>query len=156
MISALVSIFLVSTSAIISSVYTDTNSDWYQCAKPNNQPPGYVFMYVWTFLYLCLMYLTYKIIKSGSKSMLFSMVIILILCSLWSITFFYLHRADISAGILVCIWIFSWDLLFNLIFLNKKKRGGIDSILIIPFIAWISYALFLNMESSNKNCNNLI
>lgn len=153
MISFISSIFLVSISAIISSMYTDTNSKWYQCAKPNSILPDYAYMYVWFFMYILLMVITFKILKYKAKNTMFSILVILTLCSLWSVVYFYYHRADIALGIIIAIWIFSWDLLFTITVINKNIM---DPFILIPFIIWITYASFLNSESADKDCNNLI
>jgi tryptophan-rich sensory protein len=153
MISLISSIFIVSISAIISTMYTDTKSKWYQCAKPNSILPDYAYMYVWLLMYIILMIITFKLFNYRDKPTIFSIILILILCSLWSVVYFYYHNANIALGIIIAIWIFSWDLLFSLTVMNKNMS---DPVILFPFIIWISYAVFLNTDSANKDCDNLI
>lgn len=153
MIPYIISISLISISAIISGMYTDTKSEWYKCADPKSSVPNYAFSYIWFFMYLILAYITFKIFRLNHRLAMIYIVIILALCSLWSVVYFHYHRADIGIGILSAIWIFNWVLLYTV---SLHKTNFIEPVLLIPFIIWITYALILNFISANKDCNNLI
>lgn len=153
MIPHLISISLVSISAIISSVYTDIESEWYKCADPNGIVPNYAFPYIWFFLYLILAYVTFKIFKLNHTQGMVYIIMILTLCSLWSIVYFHYHKPVISIGILVAIFVLTSALLYIAVFENVKI---FEPYLLVPFIVWISYAIVLNYISANKDCNNLI
>jgi tryptophan-rich sensory protein len=153
MLPYVISISLISISAIVSSIYTDTESEWYKCADPNSSVPNYAFPYIWFFMYLLLAYITVKIFKFNNKTSMVYIVMILALCSLWSVVYFHYHRADISMGIITSIFIFSLSLLYTI---SVDKTNFVEPFLMIPFILWITYALILNFISANKDCNNLI
>lgn len=153
MIPYVISISLISISAIISSMYTDTESEWYKCADPKSSVPNYAFPYIWFFMYLLLSYITFRVFKLNHKPSMIYIVMILALCSIWSVVYFHYHRADIGIGILAAIWVFNFSLLYTF---SLHKKNVVEPFLMIPFIAWITYALILNFISATKDCNNLV
>jgi benzodiazapine receptor len=117
---------------------------WYQgLLKPEGTPPKIVFPIVWTALYILMaISLTYfwtSPTKNKSKGTFFFLTQ-LVLNFLWSYLFFYLKNpllGLIDIGVLI---------LFVILTINSFwKHSKWASVLLIPYLIWISYAFYLNL-----------
>lgn len=117
-----------------SSVYT-----WYSTlSKPFFNPPSWIFGPVWTALYLLMgiaLFFAWQ-----NKANLKWFYIQLGLNFLWSIIFFGLQNPLLALMDIVLLWM--------AIFATLKvfwKKSRISAYLFIPYIAWVSFAVFLNL-----------
>ena len=117
-------------------------ASWYNgLAKPSFNPPNWVFAPVWTTLYVLMAVAAWLVWRvKGFKSRAFPLWIAqLILNFAWSFIFFGQHAPGLAFAELVVLWVV---LFFTLITFGRidKPAGG----LLIPYLAWISFAGLLN------------
>lgn len=136
------SILICQLAGVIGSFFTTSAIDgWYKTLeKPSFSPPDWLFGPVWIFLYLLMGISLYLILNTKkNKSALWLFFIQLALNSIWSVIFFGLKSpfyALIELGVLIVaivltIWQF-WKI-------NSKA-----AMLLLPYIAWCTFALILN------------
>lgn len=117
---------------------------WYaDLHKPSFNPPNWVFGPAWGILYIMMATALYLVIvkpvsisKFGAYSVFF---IQLILNSAWSVIFFGLHHVFVAFLVIMVLWFFI--LLCILVFSRISKTAAY---LMIPYIAWVTFAAFLN------------
>jgi len=136
----------IGSIATISSV-----QNWYLgLQKPLLNPPASVFGPVWTVLYLMMGIALYLIlIKPEShkrKQALTIYGVQLLLNSLWSIAFFGAKSPELGvlviSGLLISVW------------MTYKRFNRLDNLagkLLIPYMAWISFASYLNVGVAMLN-----
>jgi tryptophan-rich sensory protein len=139
-------IIISELAGIIGSVFTVSSiSSWYvTLTKPTFSPPSYVFGPVWTTLYALMGIAAFLIWKKGLdrkdvKVALGIFIIQLVLNTLWSIIFFGLHS---SGGALIEI-VFLWLAILATI-IAFYKISKVSAYLLLPYIAWVSFAAYLN------------
>ena len=127
-----------------SFTITSINS-WYRAIeKPSFNPPGWIFGPVWTLLYILMGIASYLIWKSDhpqKKNLLTLYFVQLGLNALWSPAFFGLESPVL--GLMVII-----PLLVLIILCVKKFRiiSKRATWLMIPYLAWVSFATVLNFS----------
>lgn len=135
-------------AAGIGSVFTTSAIDtWYTTLqKPVFSPPNWIFGPVWTLLYLMMgisLYIFWNT-KTNAKERrqgLSLFFVQLALNVLWSILFFGL-KSPIAALIgIILLWLAIFLTTKN--FLQISKAAGW---LLIPYIAWVSFAAVLNLS----------
>ena len=142
---SLVIILLVTFIApMIGSYATATFKEpWYsEIVLPAFNPPSWVFAPVWTTLYLLMSIAIWKIWKNSFDTRILKIYFIhLFFNSTWSIVFFGFHLIGLALVNLIIILLF-------IIFLMKEYLMGdkISFYLMIPYLAWSSYALILNIS----------
>ena len=111
--------------------------------KPSWNPPNWIFGPVWSALYCCMAISAWLVWRqggfSGVKVPLTLFGVQLVLNVLWSCLFFGLQNPGLAfvdvlllwaaiAGTMVAFW----------------QRSAIAGILFVPYLAWVSFASFLN------------
>ena len=140
---SLVTILLITFIAPVIGSYATTafKEPWYsEIVLPSFNPPSWVFAPVWSILYFLMSLAIWKVwITSFEKKLLKIYFIHLFFNSTWSVVFFGFHLIGIALINLVIILVF-------IIILMKKyfSRDKISFYLMIPYLAWSSYALILN------------
>ncbi len=119
---------------------------WYQTLeKPAWQPPNWIFGPVWTTLYLMMAVAAWLIWKpAGLGAARFPLVLFivqLVLNVAWSWIFFGMHRPGWAVLELVVLWlaiaVTTWAFF---------RRSSIAGWLMVPYLAWVSFAGVLNFE----------
>ena len=113
--------------------------------QPFLSPPAWLFPVAWTILYVLMGIASYRIWVSVTtyekrKSALTLYAIQLAFNFFWPIIFFNLEEY-----LFAFVWII---ILWCLIFLTKQKFAQIDAIagyLLIPYLAWVAFASYLNI-----------
>lgn len=117
--------------------------EWYpRLIKPSGTPPNYVFPIAWTLLYSLMAISLTMLFTSHTKDKAIAYCLFGIqlgLNFLWSWIFFYLRRPDLALFDVIALWIFI--LLTILAFWRHTHLG---SYLLLPYLAWVSYAFYLN------------
>lgn len=121
------------------------NMEWYEnLIKPAFSPPSWVFMPVWTVLYILMFISLALFIKSDVNSSKTIPLIIfsvqLILNMLWTPTFFYLKKIGLALIINILLWISVLTLI--ILFYKFTKLGAL---LFIPYLLWNTFAIYLNL-----------
>ena len=124
---------------------------WYQnLEKPSWTPPDAVFGPVWTVLYIFMAVAAWLVWKRGGwtaqRGPLTLWGVQLVLNSLWSILFFGMRNPALGLMGIVILWL---AILATLIAFWTVSRlsGG----LLIPYLAWVSYASALNYSIFRLN-----
>ena len=141
---ALVVCLMVGYSA--SMVTRPSVETWYPTIiKPVFNPPNWIFMPVWTLLYVLMAVaagLVWDKIKEQNaevKKALGFFLVQLILNALWSYLFFGLKNPMLALIEIAILWLMIYETYLK--FLKINKTAGY---LLIPYIAWVSFAAILN------------
>ena len=141
-LSLVILLLITFIASMIGSYVTATFKEpWYsEIILPSFNPPSWVFAPVWSTLYLLMTIAIWKIWKNTFDTRLLKIYFIhLFFNSTWSIVFFGFHLIGLALINLIIILLF-------IIFLMKEYliRDKDSFYLMIPYLAWSSYALILN------------
>ena len=117
-------------------IYTSLN-------KPPLSPPGIVFPIVWSILYLLMGIGAYFLSNEKNPKSSFLLKIYwvqLILNALWPLIFWRLRAYELAAVIIVALVI-----LVVILTIGSLKINKLSAILFLPYIAWLLFALYLNI-----------
>ena len=117
---------------------------WYETLdKPFFTPPSWLFGPVWSALYLAMAVSGWLVWRergsAGARTALALFFAQLALNSLWSIVFFGLESPSLGLVEILILW--------AVIFLTIRAFRQISrpaAILLIPYLAWVTFATFLN------------
>jgi tryptophan-rich sensory protein len=144
----LVSIGVCVGAGLIGSIFTRGSiTSWYAfLQKPAFTPPAWLFAPVWFFLYILMGIAVFVVWQKGIKQFnvregVIIFVIQLVLNILWSFAFFGLRSPISGLLIIVPLWT---AILLTIIYFYRVSR--IASILLIPYIIWVSFATVLNLS----------
>ncbi|MBI2544988.1 MAG: tryptophan-rich sensory protein [Candidatus Aenigmarchaeota archaeon] len=147
-----ISIAVCEAAGLIGSIFTLSSiPTWYaSLVKPSFSPPNWIFGHVWTILYALMGISLYLVWEKGfNRKTKFAFYLFgtqLALNSLWSILFFGL-RSPLYAFIeIVALWISIVLTIFSFYRISKTS-----AILLLPYIAWVSFALILNLAIFQLN-----
>ena len=141
----IISILIPLAIGFVGSFFTSSSVDnWYQTiAKPQFNPPNFVFAPVWTILFILIglsfyFVWTKNFAKQKNKAIgIFSIQLFLNL--LWSLLFFGLQNPLFGFLDIVLLEIV---IIFNIKIFYKINK--ISAYLLIPYLIWVSFALILN------------
>ena len=140
------SIVICQAAGVIGSLFTTPAiPTWYaSIEKPSFTPPNSLFGPVWTMLFLLMGIAIFLVWREGLSDRnvrnTFTLFIVqLVLNVLWSAAFFGLRSP--LAGLVVIIVLWAAILLTIIRFFAISTTAGA---LLIPYIAWVSYAAVLN------------
>jgi tryptophan-rich sensory protein len=136
---------LAFAAAALGALATATSVDtWYPTLrKPDWNPPSWIFSPVWTFLYLLMAVATWRawrtedVVTARRTVSLYSAQ--LTLNALWSILFFGLRQPGAALLEIIVLWA-----LLVLILLRYWRLDRVAAVLWIPYVAWVTFAAFLN------------
>ncbi|NBO24082.1 MAG: tryptophan-rich sensory protein [Chlamydiae bacterium] len=142
---ALFIILCLSVGGAGSFLMGDHVKTWYHTLKmPALTPPDYIFGPVWTTLYVLMGISIWQIFKCSTKNVkkkkayiLFSIQLFLNL--IWSGLFFGLQNPQLALLDNLILWI-----AIVLTIIEFHKHDELASYLLIPYLVWISFALYLN------------
>ena len=145
-LASIVGILLSLGIGLISSIVTkNAIPNWYEnLEKPFFSPPNWVFGPVWTFLYTLMGIAIGRVWFFGrrhlwGKTAIYHILSQLILNGLWSLVFFGLRNPSLSMVVIVILWILIQRTIFWFRLVDKKA-----SIMLYPYIVWVSFASILN------------
>ncbi len=140
------SIFICLGAGMIGSIFTSSSIDtWYATLeKPTFNPPSWLFAPVWTALYFLMgislfLILRQDLIKGKIKLAISIFGLQLILNALWSFLFFGLQNPFLAFMEIIILWI---AILITILTFYKIKK--VASILLVPYILWVTFATILN------------
>lgn len=148
----IISIIICQSAGIIGSFFTVSSlSSWYQTInKPAFNPPGYIFGPVWITLYLLMGISLYLIwIKKDTANIKFPVILFfvqLFFNTIWSIIFFGLQNPLVAFFDILLLLIF---LILTVISFYKVSKPA--SLLLIPYLLWVSFATILNFSIVKLN-----
>jgi len=136
------------TGAVSGKLTADNVASWYgTLARPPGSPPNWVFGPVWTTLYVIMGVAAWRVWRHvaniGERPLAYDALMLwgwqLAVNALWPAIFFGLHAP--GAALLVIL------VLLALIALTIRAFARIDrpaAALLLPYLAWSSYATYLN------------
>lgn len=133
----------------LSSKFTVENiPTWYNSLrKPFFNPPNWVFMPVWTTLYILMGYaagVVWSFLEEKGKNVqtaLYFFIIQLALNGLWSYLFFELKNMLLALIEMALLWLLIYET-----YLKFKKIHSFSAKLLLPYLAWVSFAFLLNLS----------
>ena len=144
-------IFLVVTTCLVigylsGTVTRESITTWYPTlVKPIFNPPNWIFAPVWTLLY-AMMGVAGGIIwnhletnKEQVKKAFAFFIIQLALNALWSYLFFGLHNPLLALLEIIILWLMIFET-----YVQFKSINKLAGWLLIPYLAWVSFATILN------------
>ncbi len=138
----LISLLLVAAVAVFGSRFAP--GEWYQAlAKPVWTPPDWLFGPAWTLLYALMALAAWKVWIAARRIDLALAVYAaqLLLNASWSWLFFGLQRVDLALADIVALW-----LLIIVTIVLFRRRDRLASMLLWPYLAWVTYAAALTFE----------
>jgi tryptophan-rich sensory protein len=119
---------------------------WYPTIeKPFFNPPNWIFMPVWTLLYIFmavaagLVWDTIKEQNEAVKKALGFFIIQLTLNAIWSYLFFGLKNPMLALIEIALLWLMIYETYLKFTKINKTA-----GYLLIPYLAWVGFAAILN------------
>jgi len=141
-----ISIVICQCAGIIGSFFTRRSiPEWYAFInKPAFNPPNWVFAPAWVSLYTLMGISAFLVWRKGLRnpgvrSALMIFLLQLVLNSLWSIVFFGGRSIKGGLAVIALLWL---AILWTIIRFFRISRPS--AALLFPYIAWVSFAFFLN------------
>lgn len=143
-------VLVVTTCLVIGylsgTVTRESITTWYPTlVKPIFNPPNWIFAPVWTLLY-AMMGVAGGIIwnhletnKEQVKKAFTFFIIQLALNALWSYLFFGLHNPLLALLEIIILWLMIFET-----YVQFKSINKLAGWLLIPYLAWVSFATILN------------
>ncbi|MBF4466753.1 TspO/MBR family protein [Flavobacterium sp. LC2016-12] len=129
-----------------STVTRPSVESWYPTlVKPIFNPPNWIFMPMWTLLYILMAVaagLVWDKIKEQNevvKKALLFFIIQLTLNAIWSYLFFGLKNPLLALIEIALLWLMIYETYLKFIKINKTA-----GYLLIPYMAWVAFAAVLN------------
>ena len=144
-------IALVVTTCLVigylsSLVTKESIISWYPTInKPVFNPPNWIFAPVWTILYVMIgvaggmIWNKLETDQENVKKAFMFFIIQLGLNALWSYLFFGLHNPFLALIEIILLWLMIFET-YN----QFKKIDKIAAYLLLPYLAWVSFATILN------------
>ncbi|MDD4135666.1 MAG: tryptophan-rich sensory protein [Candidatus Shapirobacteria bacterium] len=139
-------ILITEGAGIVGSIATSSSvKTWYLTLnKPSFQPPSWIFAPVWTSLFLLMGISLYLVWNKKNDIRWFW--IQLFLNIVWSYLFFGLKNPTLAVFEIILLW---FAILINIIVFWRYNKKA--SILLIPYLAWVSFASYLNFSIARLN-----
>ncbi|HVU80139.1 MAG TPA: TspO/MBR family protein [Candidatus Paceibacterota bacterium] len=138
-------ILIAQGAGLIGSAFTaPAISGWYAALeKPQVAPPNWVFAPVWTTLFLLMgvaAYLVWRKPASRGRTLALKLFFAqLILNVLWSVLFFGLKSPAMALAEIALLWLSIAATIWAF-----SKISGPAALLLAPYLAWVSFASYLN------------
>jgi tryptophan-rich sensory protein len=134
----------------IGGAVTEIGPWYFSLIKPSWQPPDWAFGPIWTLIYITTGIAGVRAWRLGDayQRRLF-LIALLINCALnilWSLLFFKMQRPDLALIEVVALWLSIVPLI--LLPLRYSPRS---SLLMLPYLAWVSVAAYLNLTIVRLN-----
>lgn len=127
-------------------VTQESITTWYPTLiKPVFNPPNWIFPIAWTILYIMMGVaggLIWNYLESDQekvKKAFMFFIIQLALNALWSYLFFGLHNPFLALIEIILLWLMIFET-----YTQFKKIDKVAGMLLIPYLAWVTFATVLN------------
>jgi translocator protein len=121
--------------------------EWFeQLAKPEWNPPGWVFGPVWTTLYILMGLAAWLVweqhgFRGAARTALGLFIVHLLFNAAWSAIFFGLQAPGLAFAEIVLLW----GMILALVVLFWRLRP-LAGMLLVPYLAWVTFAAVLNFS----------
>lgn len=136
----IISIFITEGAGFFGSIATSSSvKSWYitDVIKPSFNPPSWLFAPVWTILFFLMGISLYIVWQK--KEDLFWFWTQLLLNIIWSFLFFGFRSPTLAFYEIIFLWA-----TIIITILKFKKIDSTSSKLLYPYLAWVSFATYLN------------
>jgi tryptophan-rich sensory protein len=139
-------------TGVLGSLATSTSvNSWYvELSKPSWTPPSWVFGPAWTILYIMMAIAAWLVWRKGyTADVRFALTLFgvqLLVNGLWSYLFFGLRW---PGGALVDIAVLWVAIAATAIAFSRVSQPA--AWLLLPYLAWVSFAMALNLEIWRRN-----
>lgn len=140
-----IAVLICEVTGFVSGWLSNSGRDpWFDTIrKPEWNPPGWIFGPVWTTLYLLMGIALYIIWNSNApktqkQNALWLFAIQLFLNFWWSMIFFRFHLLGWALVEIIMLWI---SILLTILAFSKISKTA--AWLLVPYIAWVSFATLL-------------
>ena len=145
-----IAFLVVFAVAGIGGAATDIGPWYFNLVKPAWQPPDWAFGPIWTLIYITTGIAGVRAWRLGDgpqrSYFLLALLINCVLNVLWSVLFFKMQRPDVALIEVVVFWLSILPLI--LLPLRYSPRS---SLLMLPYLAWVSVAAYLNLTIVRLN-----
>ena len=145
-----IAFLVVFAVAGIGGAATDIGPWYFNLIKPAWQPPDWAFGPIWTLIYITTGIASVRAWRLGDErqrsNFLLALLINCVLNVLWSVLFFKMQRPDVALIEVVVLWLSIVPLI--LLPLRYSPRS---SLLMLPYLAWVSVAAYLNLTIVRLN-----
>lgn len=121
-----------------------------QLSQPSWAPPAWLFGPVWSVLYLCMALAAWLVWRErgfkGAQVALWLFLVQLVANALWTWLFFALHAGALSMAEILVLWLLIAATLFKF---WPIHRGA--ALLLVPYLAWVSFASALTLALWRMN-----
>jgi tryptophan-rich sensory protein len=138
---------------MLGSVFTaPAIGTWYAgLVKPSFNPPNWLFGPVWISLYFIMGVSAYLVWRNGlekreARTAMFAFLIQLLLNAAWTPVFFGLRHPEAALAVIIALW-----LAILATVLSFRKVSVLAALLLIPYLAWVSFAAVLNAAIAYLN-----
>jgi tryptophan-rich sensory protein len=130
---------------------TDLGPWYYGLRKPSWQPPDWLFGPAWTLIYALVAMAGVFAWRGARDGRLRAKIITFfganaLVNVLWSELFFHFQRPDLALGEVVVFWLSILALIFVV-----QPASSTASLLLVPYIAWVTFAAALNLAVVRLN-----
>lgn len=138
-------LFLVACFAAAATGAAFGPDAWYAALqKPGFNPPNWVFAPVWTTLYAMIAVSGWLVWRARGFTAdtaipFLAYALQLVLNALWTVLFFGMHRPDLAFYDIVALWL---AIVATIALFAPLSRAA--AWLLVPYLAWVSFAAFLN------------
>lgn len=141
----LVCLIVCYAAATLGGIASVSAPEFYrQLVQPAWAPPGWLFGPVWSLLYTLMAISAWLVWRAGglvaTRSALLWFVSQLLFNALWSWLFFAWHRGGLAMADIIVLWVL---LLATL--LAFRRWSQLAAWLLVPYVAWVSFAAALNL-----------
>jgi translocator protein len=141
---AVLLIICFAVAGVGASATTPNIHQWYaSLSKPVWTPPNWLFGPVWSILYLSMALAAWLVCRKDSSNSLIkpmaAFAVQLVLNAAWSWIFFGLHNPGLAFIEILFLW--AAIVIVIVIFWGRLALAGI---LLLPYLAWVSFAGVLN------------
>lgn len=148
LIALVISVMISLGAGAVGSLFTTPQiGGWYATlVKPALNPPAWVFGPVWTTLFVLMGVAAFLVWSKGVgrkevRSALVLFVIQLVLNTLWSVIFFGMQSPQGALVDILFLWV---AILATMAAFAKISKAA--AWLLVPYIAWVSFAAYLNFS----------
>lgn len=135
------------SAALVGSLFTSRQAinTWYaNLNKPSFTPPGWLFGPVWTALYALMAISAFLVWHKGLnyravRVALILFLVQLILNALWTPLFFGAKMPGLAFTEILLLWV---TIALTILTFARVSRAA--ALLLVPYIAWVSFAAILN------------
>jgi benzodiazapine receptor len=142
----IVSLLLPQLAGLFGAIFTARGvREWYPLLqKPSFTPPSWLFGPVWLTLYLLMGVALYRVWVHGAHTRdgrwaLAFFALQLLVNALWSYLFFGLRNPALGLAGIFLLWLL---IVMTLVLFAKVDRPA--TLLLIPYLLWVSFAMALN------------